>query len=138
MAFLRLLLILSVFSIAFSFENLDTHLLPRPLIPEYSDNVESQLREIEDELQLRCTSWRIAGEANNLSPWKTIPQECAEYVKNYMMGRGYAIDIETVSKEAEAYANSVKLNGDGKDVWIFDIDETLLSNLPYYSAHGYG
>ncbi|KAF7836320.1 acid phosphatase 1 [Senna tora] len=138
MAFLRIFLFVSLFSVAFSLENLDSHLLPRPLIIEYSENVESQLREIDDELRLRCASWRFAGEANNLNPWKTIPRECVEYVKEYMMGRGYVVDLETVSKEAGVFAKGVELNGDGKDVWVFDIDETLLSNLPYYSAHGYG
>lgn len=77
-------------------------------------------------------------EANNVGPWKTIPQECAEYVKEYMTGRGYVVDLETVSREAGEYAKSVQLAGDGMDAWIFDIDETLLSNLPYYAAHGYG
>lgn len=77
-------------------------------------------------------------EANNLSPWKTIPQECSDYVKDYMTGRGYLVDLEIVSKEAESYAKNVEVNFDGKDVWIFDIDETLLSNLPYYAEHGYG
>ncbi|KAF4391983.1 hypothetical protein F8388_004312 [Cannabis sativa] len=33
---------------------------------------------------------------------------------------------------------SVELVGDGKDVWIFDIDEILFSNLPFYADHGYG
>ncbi|KAF4373047.1 hypothetical protein G4B88_008840 [Cannabis sativa] len=28
--------------------------------------------------------------------------------------------------------------GNGKDLWIFDIDETLFSILPYYADHGYG
>ncbi|KHN01772.1 Acid phosphatase 1 [Glycine soja] len=55
-----------------------------------------------------------------------------------MTGKGYAVDLEMVSKEAEEYARTVPLGYDGKDAWIFDIDETLLSNLPYYAAHGYG
>ncbi|KAL4638769.1 hypothetical protein ACB092_03G170400 [Castanea dentata] len=76
--------------------------------------------------------------SNNLSPWKTIPVECANYVKDYMMGRAYKIDVERVSKEAGIYAKSVQLGGDGKDVWVFNVDETLLSNLPYYVEHGYG
>ncbi|XP_028807302.1 acid phosphatase 1 [Neltuma alba] len=138
MTFFRLFLLFSLFSVAFSLENVDTRVLPRPLIIEYSENIESQFRKIDDEVGLRCTSWRFAAEANNLNPWKSIPLECVEYVKEYMMGKGYALDLEMVSKEAGDYAKSVKLNGDGKDVWIFDIDETLLSNLPYYAAHGYG
>lgn len=78
------------------------------------------------------------GEANNLSPWKTIPSECAEYIKNYMMGRAYIVDLEMVSKEAWDYAKATALGDDGMDAWVFDIDETLLSNLPYYTQHQYG
>ncbi|KAG4399436.1 hypothetical protein GLYMA_08G231000v4 [Glycine max] len=102
--------------------------LPRPLIVEYP----------EFDAVLRCGAWRVAGEANNLGAWAIIPEECAEYVKDYMSGKGYALDLEMVSKEAEEYARTVPLGYDGKDAWVFDIDETLLSNLPYYAAHGYG
>ncbi|XP_059666913.1 acid phosphatase 1-like [Cornus florida] len=138
MMFLRVFLILSLFSIGFSHENSNSHLLPRPLILEYTENVETQFRESEEEIRLHCTSWRFAVETNNLSPWKTIPQECADYVKDYVTSRAYRIDLERVSKEAGDYAKSLELSGDGKDVWIFDIDETLLSNLPYYADHGFG
>ncbi|KAK6116747.1 hypothetical protein DH2020_049480 [Rehmannia glutinosa] len=32
------------------------------------------------------------------------------------------------------FAKSVQLEGDdGKDIWVFDIDETALSNLPFYA-----
>lgn len=77
-------------------------------------------------------------EANNLRPWKTIPDECRDYVKDYMTNRGYRIDLERVSKEAGDFAKSVEFAGDGMEAWIFDVDETLLSNLPYYADHGYG
>ncbi|VAI25522.1 unnamed protein product [Triticum turgidum subsp. durum] len=40
--------------------------------------------------------------------------------------------------EAVAYVDSLKLAGNGKEVWVFDIDETTLSNLPYYAKHGFG
>ncbi|CAL5322949.1 unnamed protein product [Camellia sinensis] len=139
MGFLRFFFMFSLFSFAFSHESLNSHLLRRPLIIQYPENIiENQFKESVDELQLQCNSWRFAVETNNLSPWKTIPPECAGYVKDYMMGRAYRIDLETVSKEAGDYAKSVKLSEDGNDVWVFDIDETLLSNLPYYSEHGYG
>nr|GEV00373.1 acid phosphatase 1 [Tanacetum cinerariifolium] len=52
--------------------------------------------------------------------------------------RSYEMDIEMVSNEALEFAISVAVNEDGMDVWIFDIDETLLSSLPYYGQHGYG
>lgn len=138
MTFSRIFLLFSLFSLAFSLETFDSHLLPRPLILEFAEASETQLREFDQEVEFQCTSWRFAVEANNLSPWKTIPVECADYVKAYVNGRGYALDLQRVSNEAGVYASSVKLNGDGKDVWIFDVDETLLSNLPYYADHGYG
>ena len=133
-----LFLLFSLFSLSFSLENLDTHLTPRPLIVEYTDNLETHLQELKEELVLQCTSWRFSVEANNLSPWKTIPDECRDYVKDYMTNRGYRIDLERVSKEAGDFAKSVEFAGDGMEAWIFDVDETLLSNLPYYADHSYG
>ncbi|XP_052174494.1 acid phosphatase 1 [Diospyros lotus] len=139
MRFLRFSLFLSLLSLAFSDESLDSHLLPRPLIIQFPDPIEAaQFRESAEELHLHCSSWRFAAETNNLSPWKTIPPECADYVKDYVTGRAYEIDLRRVSREAGGHAKSVELGEDGKDAWIFDIDETLLSNLPYYSEHGYG
>ncbi|KAL0359051.1 UNVERIFIED_CONTAM: Acid phosphatase 1 [Sesamum angustifolium] len=67
-----------------------------------------------------------------------IPEECADYVKEYMIGKGYELDLQRVSNEAKAFARSVYLSGDGNSAWIFDVDETLLSNLPYYAQHGFG
>ena len=55
-----------------------------------------------------------------------------------MMNKGYALDLEMVANEAGFLARHVELGGDGMDVWIFDVDETLLSNLPYYAEHGFG
>ncbi|KAL8049944.1 hypothetical protein ABFX02_06G051400 [Erythranthe guttata] len=113
--------------------------ITRPVIGQFSEIDGAQLKEWpqrEDELQ--CTSWRVAGEANNLNPWRTIPEECIDYVKEYIKGKGYEFDLVRVSKIAGAFATSVNLSNDGRDAWIFDIDETLLSNLPYYAAHGYG
>ncbi|KAI4992253.1 hypothetical protein ZWY2020_051644 [Hordeum vulgare] len=37
-----------------------------------------------------------------------------------------------------AYVDSLKLAANGKEVWVFDINETTLSNLPYYIKHGFG
>ncbi|XP_022730918.1 acid phosphatase 1-like [Durio zibethinus] len=138
MLFLKLFLLFSFFSFTFSLETFNSHLLPRPLIIRYPEDIETQFEKIDEELKLQCTSWRFAVETNNLSPWKTIPEECVGYIKEYMTGRGYKVDLERVLNEAGVYAKSVELSGDGKDVWVFDIDETLLSNLPYYVEHGYG
>ncbi|MBA0674094.1 hypothetical protein Goari_015706 [Gossypium aridum] len=138
MLFLKLFLLFSLCSFTFSHDaDFNPHLLPRPLIIQPED-IETQYEKFDDDLNLHCTSWRFSVEANNLSPWKTIPEECLGYVKEYMTGRGYKLDLERVSSEAGVYAKNLELSGDGKDVWIFDIDETLLSNLPYYIEHGYG
>ncbi|MBA0782496.1 hypothetical protein Gotri_000376 [Gossypium trilobum] len=87
---------------------------------------------------LSCLSWRLAVETNNIIGWKTVPEECEEYVGHYMLGKQYRKDSRAVAKEAFLYAQSLKLAGDGKDIWIFDIDETTLSNTPYYAQHGFG
>uniref|UniRef100_A0A1D1XM66 Acid phosphatase 1 n=1 Tax=Anthurium amnicola TaxID=1678845 RepID=A0A1D1XM66_9ARAE len=129
----------------------DDHPLPRPLIIEYpqpSDEGGASFQasssrggtwsEEEVEVRLRCDSWRVAGEANNLAPWRTVPRECAGYVEAYMTGRGYQFDLDMVYRETGAYAGAVSLAGDGGDAWVFDVDETLLSNLPYYADHRYG
>ncbi|KAK8658885.1 hypothetical protein V6N13_029104 [Hibiscus sabdariffa] len=132
------LFLLSFVPSTLSHDGFNSHLLPRPLIMQYPEHTETRFEKSNEELELECTSWRFAVETNNLSPWKTIPEECGSYVKDYMMGRGYKADLERVSSEAGIYAMSLQLSGDGKDVWVFDVDETLLSNLPYYADHGYG
>ncbi|CAH9121612.1 unnamed protein product [Cuscuta epithymum] len=131
MGALRISLFSILFSLALANENLDAHTFPRPLVIEYPGI-------IDEDVQTKCMSWRVAGEANNLRPWKTIPEECGAYVKEYMTGKGYESDLLLISEEAGDYARSVELGGDGKDVWVFDVDETLISNLPYYSKHGFG
>ncbi|WCJ36437.1 HAD superfamily subfamily IIIB acid phosphatase [Euphorbia peplus] len=139
MLFWRVFVFVCMFSLAFCNEQfINPHILPRPLIVEYGQDGIQTSQITDDEVQLQCESWRFSVEANNLNPWKTIPQECADYVRGYVMGRGYQFDLERVSSEARLYAKSVEIGVDGKDVWVFDIDETLLSNLPYYASHGYG
>ncbi|TVU17106.1 hypothetical protein EJB05_33120, partial [Eragrostis curvula] len=85
-----------------------------------------------------CDSWRLAVEAYNKRDWKLVPADCEGYVGNYMLGGHYRRDSSVVIDEAIAYAESLKLAGKGKEVWVFDIDETALSNLPYYSTYGFG
>ncbi|KAL0382276.1 UNVERIFIED_CONTAM: Acid phosphatase 1 [Sesamum calycinum] len=131
----KILVFVSVFPLVLCQEALDSDPF---LIVETN---EAQLKEWpveEEEVQLQCTSWRVDVEANNLSPWEKIPEECADYVKEYMIGKGYELDLQRVSHEAKAFARSVYLSGDGNSAWIFDVDETLLSNLPYYAQHGFG
>lgn len=136
MGVLRFVVLLVMLTLTSCHENPKPHVGAGPLITRYTEH--SEQLGIDDEMQLKCTSWRFAVEANNLGPWKTIPQECVEYVKDYILGKGYKLDLERVSKEAGAFAASYELTDDGRDIWVFDVDETLLSNLPYYCEHGFG
>ncbi|PON81097.1 Acid phosphatase [Trema orientale] len=87
---------------------------------------------------LSCLSWRFGVESNNVIGWKTIPVTCEDYIGHYMVGSQYRKDSKVITNEAILYAKSINLSKNGKDVWIFDIDETTLSNLPYYAQHGFG
>ncbi|KAI3763346.1 hypothetical protein L1987_53800 [Smallanthus sonchifolius] len=80
-----------------------------------------------------CTSWRLAVETDNIQEWKLVPKSCEAYIGHYMLGEQYREDCIMVAEAAYTYAKTLKLVGDGNDVWIFDIDETTLSNLPYYA-----
>ncbi|KAF0932279.1 hypothetical protein E2562_009545 [Oryza meyeriana var. granulata] len=84
-----------------------------------------------------CDSWRLGVEAHNMIGWKTVPAKCEGYVGHYMLGGYYRRDSAVVVDEAIAYAGSLKLAGNGKEIWVFDIDKTSLSNLPYYAKHGF-
>ncbi|EMS67586.1 Acid phosphatase 1 [Triticum urartu] len=85
-----------------------------------------------------CDSWRLGVEAHNVRDWKTVPTSCEGYVGHYMLGGHYRRDSKLVIDEAIFYVDSLKLAGNGKEVWVFDVDETTLSNLPYYATHGFG
>ncbi|CAN6345521.1 unnamed protein product [Urochloa humidicola] len=91
-----------------------------------------------DDLGVPCDSWRLAVETNNKRNWKTVPASCEDYVGHYMLGQHYRRDSTAVVDEAVAYAEGLELGGEGREVWVFDIDETSLSNLPYYATHGFG
>ncbi|XP_047159304.1 stem 28 kDa glycoprotein-like [Vigna umbellata] len=86
--------------------------------------------------EVLCGSWRLGVEANNLIKWKTVPEACQEFVADYVLGNQYRSDSKTVCREAYFYAKT--LNITDKDVFVFDVDETLLCNLQYYSKHGFG
>ena len=85
-----------------------------------------------------CGSVRTAIEAHNIIGWKTFTADCAKYLADYLTGDRYPRDADVVINEAIAYAESLKLSGSGKEIWVFDVDETALSTLPYQANHGYG
>ncbi|CAH8322429.1 unnamed protein product [Eruca vesicaria subsp. sativa] len=85
-----------------------------------------------------CESWRLAVETNNAITWKVVPSECVSYLETYYNKGQFDNDYNVVARYALDFAKTVKIGGDGKDAWVFDVDETLLSNLDYYKAHTYG
>ncbi|XP_038890795.1 acid phosphatase 1-like isoform X2 [Benincasa hispida] len=88
----------------------------------------------------RCESWKFAVEVNAAGPWKSVPRPCIGFVREYFNGGRYLSDSKVVVKYSLTFANSVNVavKDSGRDAWVFDVDETLLSNLPYYKVNGYG
>ncbi|XWS31380.1 hypothetical protein CRYUN_Cryun23aG0071000 [Craigia yunnanensis] len=92
-----------------------------------------------DSLKNYCESWRINVELNNIREFEVVPQECVDYIKKYMTSSQYKVDSERAIEEVTLYLSSCcSLKGDGKDAWIFDVDETLISTIPYFKKHGFG
>ncbi|KAL2925362.1 Acid phosphatase 1, partial [Bienertia sinuspersici] len=87
---------------------------------------------------LYCESWRFSVETNNAVNWSSIPDRCYEHIKDYMIGDQYVSDTNLVAHNALEFAKSADIAADGKDGWILDVDDTLLSHLPYYQAYGFG
>lgn len=78
-------------------------------------------------------------ELNNIRDFTVVPAECTSYIGKYMSGTQYKVDSEATIDECTLYLNTlVDLKKDGKDAWIFDIDDTLLSTVAYYKKHDYG
>ncbi|RDX96370.1 Stem 28 kDa glycoprotein, partial [Mucuna pruriens] len=86
--------------------------------------------------EVSCASWRLGVEAHNVIEWETVPEVCEEYIGNYLLGDQYRSDSKTVNQQAYFYALTLDITN--LDVWIFDVDETALTNLPYYAQNGFG
>lgn len=86
-----------------------------------------------------CLSWRVMVEANNARGWRTVPEQCVGYVKGYMTRGQYLRDLAGVMEQASAYVDqTAAADADGLDAWVFDIDDTCLSNLLYYEGKQFG
>ncbi|KAK8955385.1 Acid phosphatase 1 [Platanthera guangdongensis] len=127
--FVRLLLISILIQAASS------HKIIR-ILPSYDKISNGEGQRFDD--GLFCDSWRLSVETNNAGYWATIPSRCLGFVDAYMNGDRYASDSEVVAADEIDFARRLDLAGNGKDAWIFDVDETLVSNLPYYIGAGFG
>ncbi|XP_021765286.1 acid phosphatase 1-like [Chenopodium quinoa] len=131
MSFLRgfsMIFLLGVVVTSFFDDNVYAHEYPHPihLLMPHSGSAGHRIK------GLNCLSWRLAVETNNLRDWM-LSEECQGYVGHYMMGAQYHKDCLAVTSAAYGYLKSLSLKNGRNNTWIFDIDETSLSNLPYYA-----
>ncbi|PRQ36750.1 putative Acid phosphatase [Rosa chinensis] len=90
-------------------------------------------------LKTYCESWRKNVELHNIREFQVVPEECIGYVGKYVTSTQYKVDSERAIEESIVYLSSgCNLKNDGRDAWIFDIDDTLLSTVPYYKGHHFG
>ncbi|KAJ1409476.1 Vegetative storage protein/acid phosphatase [Sesbania bispinosa] len=86
-----------------------------------------------------CESWRMNVELHNIRDFEVVPEECTEYIGKYVKSSQYKVDSERTTEECLVYlSTSCNLKKDGKDAWVFDIDDTLLSTIPFYKNNLYG
>lgn len=105
--------------------------------PEKQSGDETQ--RLDDEVNERFgLSWRLAVEANNARPWRTVPHKCYNHVQKYISGGQYELDLNLTVEHILLYASEIPLVGDGMDAWILDVDDTCISNISYYKAMRYG
>ncbi|KAF8093125.1 hypothetical protein N665_0390s0032 [Sinapis alba] len=86
-----------------------------------------------------CESWRINVELHNIRDFTVVPQECVWLVQKYTTSSQYEDDVERAVDEAILYLGKTcceKKKCDGMDAWIFDVDDTLLSTIPYHKSNG--
>ncbi|CAA3004703.1 acid phosphatase 1-like, partial [Olea europaea subsp. europaea] len=74
-----------------------------------------------------CESWRMNVELHNIRDFEVVPEECVQYIGKYMTSTQYKVDSERTIDECTVHMfTSCDFKKDGKDAWIFDIDDTLL------------
>ncbi|CAN8267650.1 unnamed protein product [Cochlearia groenlandica] len=104
-----------------------------------SQNVDVSLKAYPN-LKGYCQSWRVNVELHNVRDFKVVPQECVWFVQEYMTSSQYEDDVERAVNEAILYLGKKccgKKECDEMDAWIFDIDDTLLSTIPYHKSNGF-
>ncbi|XP_042507046.1 acid phosphatase 1-like [Macadamia integrifolia] len=86
-----------------------------------------------------CEAWRINVELHNIRNFEVVPEECTDYIGKYMSSTQFKVDSAKAIEECTIYLSTTfKLTGDGKDAWVFDVDDTLLSTVPYFKKHRNG
>ena len=78
-----------------------------------------------------CATAPVSREPRNL-------QLAKEEVRAYVAGGGYARDVAAVAAEARTWLELRVTRGGGRLAVVFDVDETLLSNLPSMEGLDFG
>lgn len=95
---------------------------------------------IKTDLKGYCESWRINVEVHNIRNFDVVPQECVSHIEDYMTSSQYKDDVARTVDEVILHFGSMccsKTKCDGMDAWIFDVDDTLLSTIPYHKKNGF-
>ncbi|TVU07867.1 hypothetical protein EJB05_41241 [Eragrostis curvula] len=108
----------------------------RSMVPNAPIEVSSGAGDAADADALFCDSWMLSVETGNAGPWTAVPTRCLASVLAYMEGDRYASDSAVVAADSLAFASQAlaAAKGAAKPAWVFDIDETLLCNEPYYAV----
>ncbi|GMH20476.1 hypothetical protein Nepgr_022317 [Nepenthes gracilis] len=102
-------------------------------------NILNVIKQHGGSLKTYCESWRMNVELNNIRDFKVVPQECTAFIGKYMTSTQYRSDAHRAVEECRVYLRSCcSFKGDGKDAWVFDVDDTLISTLPYFKKHNFG
>ncbi|KAI4353581.1 hypothetical protein L6164_002520 [Bauhinia variegata] len=84
-------------------------------------------------------SWRLAVEANNVRPWRTVPLHYSHHLEVYMLGGQYQLDVQLIGEQISVYVSEITpLPGDGMDAWVLDVDDTCISNVNFYKERRFG
>lgn len=77
----------------------------------------------------------IARLVGNLDDW-VVPTGCGSAVEDYVENGQYEADFAAAVESVRTFVNTLGPPGqDGLDMWILDIDETSLSNVPFFEKY---
>ncbi|XP_042507047.1 acid phosphatase 1-like [Macadamia integrifolia] len=86
-----------------------------------------------------CEAWRLNVELHNIRKFEFVPEECTDFIGKDMSSTQFKVDSQIAIEQCTIYLSTTfKLTGDGKDAWVFDVDDTLLSTVPYFKEHRNG
>lgn len=96
----------------------------------------SSLNEVGSQVSY-CAALNLAQEVGTRRHW--VPDlYCEDYLRNRVEGHQYILDYDIAIDIIARQLPELPVKGDGLDLIVLDIDETALSNLPYYKEHRYG